>query len=73
MTDIAYFYLVQNYHSPALALESRLGGGDVNMFNIAGAPQVGIGQLALMYSTVVVILALLIILARLWLQWKENF
>jgi ABC-2 family transporter protein len=73
ITDIAYFYLVQNYHSPALALESRLGGGDVNMFNIAGAPQVGIGQLALMYSTVVVTLALLIILARLWFQWKENF
>jgi hypothetical protein len=73
ITDIAYFYLVQNYHSPALALESRFGGGDVNMFNIAGAPQVGIGQLVLMYSTVVVTLALLIILARLWFQWKENF
>jgi hypothetical protein len=43
------------------------------MFNIAGAPQVGIGQLVLMYSTVVVTLALLIILARLWFQWKENF
>ena len=73
MTDIAYFYLLQNYYSPALALESRLTGQDVDMFNIVGAPQVGIGQLALMYLALIAALALLVILARLWLQWKENF
>jgi hypothetical protein len=43
------------------------------MFNIAGAPSVGIGQLALMYLVVVAALALLVAIARLWLQWKENF
>ncbi len=73
MTDIAYFYLLQNYHSPALALESRLGGQEFNMFNIAGAPHVGIGQITLMYVTVIAVLAILASLARLWLQWKENF
>jgi len=73
MTDLAHYYLVQNYHSSAMALESRLGGQDVNMFNIAGASHVGIGQLALMYLVVIVSLAILVTLARLWLQWKENF
>jgi hypothetical protein len=43
------------------------------MFNIAGAPSVGIGQLALMYLVVIAALAILVTLARLWLQWKENF
>jgi hypothetical protein len=73
MTDLAYYYLLQNYHSPALAVVSRLGGQDVNMFNIAGAPSVGIGQLVLMYLAVIVSLAILASLARMWLQWKENF
>jgi hypothetical protein len=73
MTDLAHYYLVQNYHSSAIALESRLGGQDVNMFNIAGASHVGIGQLALMYLVVIAALAILVTLARLWLQWKENF
>jgi hypothetical protein len=73
MTDLAHYFLVQNYHSSAMALESRLGGQDVNMFNIAGAPSVGIGQLALMYLVVVAALALLVAIARLWLKWKENF
>jgi hypothetical protein len=73
MADLAHYYLVQNYHSSAIALESRLGGQDVNMFNIAGAPSVGIGQLALMYLVVIAALAILVTLARLWLQWKENF
>jgi len=73
MTDLAYYYLVQNYHSFALTLESRMGGGGVDYFGIAGAPVVGIGQLALMYLVVVTFLAVLFMLARLWLQWKENF
>jgi hypothetical protein len=73
MTDLAHYYLVQNYHSSAMALASRLGGQDVNMFYIAGASHVGIGQLVLMYLTVIAALAILAGLARLWLQWKENF
>jgi hypothetical protein len=73
MTDLVYYYLVQNYHSFALTLESRMGGGGVDYFGITGAPVVGIGQLALMYLAVVAFLAVLFTLARLWLQWKENF
>ena len=73
MTDLAYYYLVQNYHSSAMAVVSRLGGQDINMFNIAGAPSVEIGKLAVMYLAVIAALAILVALARLWLQWKENF
>jgi len=73
MTDLAYYYLVQNYHSFAMDLEARLGGGGLDYFGIAGAPGVGIGQLALMYLALVAALAVLTSLARLWLQWKENY
>jgi hypothetical protein len=73
VTDLAYFYVLQNYHSPAQALQFQMTGQDANMFNIAGAPIVGIGQLALMYLAVIAALAILAALARLWLQWKENF
>ena len=73
MTDMVYYYLVQNYRSFALTLESRMGGGGVDYFGITGAPVVGIGQIALMYLAVVAFLAVLFMLARLWLQWKENF
>jgi hypothetical protein len=73
MTDLAYYYLIQNYHSSALALESRLGGQDTNMFNIAGASRVGVGQLVLMYLAVIAAFVILMALARLWLKWKENF
>jgi hypothetical protein len=73
VTDLAYFYLLQNYHSAAIAFEIRLGEQDPNMFNIAGAPRVGIEQLVLMYLVVIASLAILASLARLWLYKKENF
>jgi ABC-type transport system involved in multi-copper enzyme maturation permease subunit len=73
MTDLAYYYLVQNYHSPAIAVMTRMFGEDPNLFNIAGAPRVGIGQLALMYLAIIASLTLLAGLARLWLYKKENF
>lgn len=73
MTDLAYYYLVQNYNSPSLVLLSRALGQDVNYIRIAGAPDVGIGQLALMYLAVVAALVILVSLARLGLHWKENF
>jgi len=73
MTDLAHYYLVQNYHSSAIELECRLGGQDANLLNIAGAPHVGFGQLALMYLVVIAALVILVTLARLWFQWKENF
>ena len=73
MTDLVHYYLVQNYTSSSMALETRLGGQDATMFNLSGAAHVGIGQLVLMYLVVIVSLAILTVLARLWLKWKENF
>jgi hypothetical protein len=73
MTDLVHYYLVQNYHSSAIALETRLGGQDATMFNLSGAAHVGIGQLVLMYMVVIAALVILVTLARLWFQWKENF
>jgi len=73
MTDLAYYYLLQNYRSPAMDLMTKLGGPAIDLFGIKGAPRVGIGQLTLMYLAIVAALAILTGLARLWVQWKENF
>ena len=73
MTDLAYYYLLQNYHSTAQAFMAQHEGQAVDIFGIAGAPRVGVGQLALMYLAVIAALVILMALARLWLQWKENF
>jgi hypothetical protein len=73
MTDRIYYYLVQNYHSPAMDLMTRIYGHDPDLFGLAGTPPVSIGQIALMYLTLIAALAVLACLARLWLQWKENF
>jgi ABC-type transport system involved in multi-copper enzyme maturation permease subunit len=73
MTDLVYYYLLQNYHSLAIDLLSRIYVNGLDMFGLTGKPPVGIGQIALMYLTVIAALAVLAGLARLWLQWKENF
>ena len=72
-TDLVDYYLVQNYHSPAITFMTKLGAESLDMFGLAGAPRVGIGQLALMYLIIIAALAILSSLARLWLKWKENF
>ena len=71
MLDLAYYYLLQNYHSSAMALESRMGFQ--YMFDLASSPSVGIGQLAMMYLALIAMIALIFAFTRLWLQWKENF
>jgi hypothetical protein len=73
MTDLVYYYLLQNYHSIAQAFMAQHEGQAVDIFGIAGAPRVGVGQLVLMYLAVIAALVILIVLARLWLKWKENF
>ncbi len=72
MTDLAYCYLVQNYHSSAIDVMARQGFAS-DPFQIAGASRVGIGQVVLMHLTVIAALLLFTALARLWLKWKENF
>lgn len=74
--DVAAYYLFFNYQSPAEAFMTKLTGQA--MPAIPGMPGggtafVGIGQVLLMYGTVILGLLVLAILARLWLQWKENF
>jgi ABC-type Na+ efflux pump permease subunit len=64
-------YLLQNYNSPAIEIEARVIGDKVNLFGIT--TQVGFGEIILMYIAILVALLGLAILARLWLQWKENF
>lgn len=71
MLDLAYYYLLQNYHSSAMTLESRMGFH--YMFDLASSPSVGIGQLAMMYLALIAMIALIFALTRQWLQWKENF
>lgn len=73
MPDLAEYYLVQNYRSPAILIMTKLSAQNLDLFGVAGAPRVGIGQIALMYLAIIAALVILSSLARLWLQWKENF
>jgi hypothetical protein len=68
--DRLQYYLLQNYHS-IIAELARAGGFDVGLFDFTR--RVGFSQIVLMYATILGALAILAVLARLWLQWKENF
>jgi len=69
--DKIVYYLLQNYGSPALETEARVLGGEFNMFGIT--TRIGFGEIVGVYVAILAALAFLAILARLWLQWKENF
>jgi ABC-type transport system involved in multi-copper enzyme maturation permease subunit len=71
LTDRVEYYLLQNYQSAATAMEARLLGQGFNLFGIT-AP-IGFGQVLLMYLAILVVLGTAALIARLWLQWKENF
>lgn len=78
LMDFVSSYLVQNYHSSAEAIEIRLTGQAVPIQAMpltfeGGAVTIGIGQVVLQYASALLILFVLAFLARLWLQWKENF
>ncbi len=70
MADRLEYYLLQNYHSTIQELAKSLGQ-PMTFFSFP--THVGAGQIVLMYGTILAALAVLAILARLWLQWKENF
>jgi len=69
-TDRLQYFLVQNYHSIIGEL-AQTGGFNAGLFGLSR--QVEFSQVVLMYLTVIGVLSILACLARLWLQWKENF
>lgn len=75
--DKAAVYVLQGYQSNSQASWDKILRPEVPPFDMsllgANAPVIGIGQVLLMYAVILVILAGLTALARLWLQWKENF
>jgi hypothetical protein len=70
IADRLQYYLLQNYHS-IIAELAQTGGFDPGLFGLTR--QVGFGQVVLMFLTVLAALAILAVLTRYWLQWKENF
>jgi len=75
--DKAAVYVFQGYQSISQASWDKILGPQVPPFEMsllgADAPVIGIGQVLLMYAVILVILAGLTALARLWLHKKENF
>jgi len=74
--DVAAYYLFIKYQSASQAFAAKVTGQAMPAFPGmpgGGTTVVGIGQVLLMYGTVIVVLFVLAILALLWLQWKENF
>lgn len=69
-TDRLQYYLIQNYHFIIVEL-AQAGGFDAGFFGIT--QRVEFGQVVLMFLTVLGLLAILGVLARLWLHWKEYF
>jgi ABC-type transport system involved in multi-copper enzyme maturation permease subunit len=73
VVDVAAYYAFQNFHSDALAAAAKLTGLTPLGLLGEGAARVGIGQVFLMYTIIIVTFLLLAFLARTWLLWKENF
>jgi hypothetical protein len=71
--DVAAYYLLQNYHSVALANFAKVTGFPSLPLFGESAPVIGIGRVILMYLIVTFTLIILSGLVRLWLKWKENF
>jgi hypothetical protein len=73
MTDVAEYYVFLNFHSEAESTLSKLIG--IEGYGLLGPQPViaGVGQLISMYMVVLLALSITALLARLWLQWKENF
>jgi len=69
-TDRLQYYLLQNYHS-IIAELAQTGGFDAGPFG--WTQRVAFSQVVLMFLTVLGALAILAVVARLWLKWKENF
>ncbi len=71
ITDLIYYYLLQNYHSSLYELLKKLGPDVPSIFGITN--RIGVEKVLLMYFELLIGLAIMTTLARLWLKWKENF
>jgi hypothetical protein len=71
--DLNTYYMIQNYHSPALEALVRSTGSEMPPLLGANAPLLGIGRVILMDLVLLASLFTLAGLSRLWLYWKENF
>jgi ABC-type transport system involved in multi-copper enzyme maturation permease subunit len=70
--DRIHYWLLKAYTSPAQEIQARVMGQSFS--EISGfTGSVDGSQIAAMYTAILAGLALLAILARLWLFWKENF
>jgi len=76
-TDVAAYYIFQKFQPVGELTMAKLLGEDSSLLNIGlvgeGAPVIGIGQVLLMYTVILVALITLALLTRFWLHWKENF
>lgn len=70
VADRLEYYLLENHYSTMNAVTGRFGT-DLTMFGFTR--QVSLSQVVLMVLTLLAGVAILALLARLWLQWKENF
>jgi hypothetical protein len=71
LMDKVVYFLLENNHSGATAIEAKVLGQTITLTWIT--TRIGIGQVLLMYLALLAAFLLLAGLARLWLQWKENF
>jgi ABC-type transport system involved in multi-copper enzyme maturation permease subunit len=71
--DLNTYYLVQNYHSPALEALVRSTGQEMPPMLGVNGPPLSIGRVILMDLVLLASLFTLAGLSRLWLYWKENF
>lgn len=69
--DTLEYFLLQNYSSPVQEQVLQHYGVDMNLLGFV--TPIGPGQAIQVYAILIATLVAFAILARLWLQWKENF
>ncbi len=71
--DAVPYFLLQNYHSPAVDKLALLAGTQPYPLLGWDAPVLGFGVIFIKAAIFLLSVALMLFLARLWLHWKENF
>jgi len=71
--DVAAYFIFQNFRTAAMNTLFEINGLEGQGIMGADLPQVGIGQVFLMYGILLLFLAVFALLARRWLLWKEHF
>jgi len=71
--DAVPYFLLQNYHSPAVDKLASLAGTQPYPLLGWDAPVLGFGVIFIKTAIFLLSVGLMLFLARLWLRWKENF